>query len=536
MSFRHQRLVRALPVLFVLGCGGSDGGPAEVPVIVLSQSGLSLTEGIPETLTVVLDAVPQANISVALTSAGGVTVQPTSLDFTPANFATPKSVIVTPLQDADLAPGADTVTATATGLGIVKLPVTIADDDSQAVVLDSSQVALVEGDSATYGVRLAYQPLASVNVTLTPSDTLVAVTPTTLNFTPADYATPKTVQVRAKQDVDLHSDTVHVVASVPSGQQASLPVNITDDDVQAFQADTSMVEVTEGDSAQLGIRLAFQPAGNLTIVATSLVPTAVTVNPSSRNFTPANWDTYQYVTVYGSQDVDLNGATISLRLSGGTVANKDVPVHVTDDDVQAIETSVSSVAVTEGATDTVGVRLAFQPGGDVAVSAASANTATATASPSILTFTTSNWATYQYVTVSGTQDNDLVNGSTSLDLTSAGVPGVSVTLNVTDNDTQAFVTSVDTVFVTEGLDATVTITLAFQPPSNVTVLLSTDGLVATVNPTVFSSLTPANYTTGFTAIIHGTEDANTVTDGTLLTIQATGVPAKSILVIVADND
>ena len=177
MLSRRPTLLRALPVLFLLGCGGSgsDGGPADVPVIVLSQSALSLTEGTPETLTVVLDAAPQANVSVALGSAGRVTVLPTTLDFTPANFSTPKSVIVMPLQDADLAPGVDTVTATATGLGTVKLPVTIADNDSQVVLLDTDSLTILEGDTASFTVRLAYQPAGNVTVDFGPLDTNVTV-------------------------------------------------------------------------------------------------------------------------------------------------------------------------------------------------------------------------------------------------------------------------------------------------------------------------------------------------------------------------
>src|SRR5690348_5700737 len=165
MSTNLFRLLPLLPLALALGCGGgSDGGPSDIPVIVLSESALSMTEGTPETLTVVLDAAPSANVSVALATAERVTVLPTTLEFTPANFATPKSVIVMPLQDADLAPGVDTISATATGLGTVKIPVSIADNDSQAVVLDSAQLTLTEGDSATYTVHLAYQPLASVNV------------------------------------------------------------------------------------------------------------------------------------------------------------------------------------------------------------------------------------------------------------------------------------------------------------------------------------------------------------------------------------
>lgn len=638
-SSSTRSLVATLGIALTLGCGGgSDGGPADIPVIVLSAPMVTLAEGTPETLTVVLDAAPPANVSVALTSGAGVTVVPTTLDFTPANFDIPKSIILTPVQDADLADGSDTVTATAAGLVTVKLPVAITDDDDQGILLDTDSLVITEGDTASFTVRLAFQPAASVTVDFGPLDSNVTVSQSAALFSPANWDTPVRVTVTAHHDTDLGNEATFVVAGIATGpnaivyvtvddedvqalivdpdslvitegdtasftvrlayqpagsvvvdfgpldtnvtvsQSAALfspsnwdtPVRVTvtahhdtdlggeptfvaagiaggpnaivivfvvDDDLQSIVADQVAFNVTEGDTAPLGLRLAFQPGSDLTINAASLNNVAATVSPSSRTFSPANWDTYQYVTVSGTQDADAAAAATTARLSGLGVANKDVSVNVTDNDQLGIESTIATISVAEGSTAEFGVRLTAQPAGDFVVSAASADgTAATVQAPTTLTFTTANWSTYQAFTIQGTQDVDLAAESTTIGLTGSGVPGRTVTVNVTDDDTQAFVVSVDTIFVTEGASTQVTISLAYQPPSNVTASLSIDALVATSSSSILASFTPANYFTGFSITIRGTEDVNTVTDGTVLSIQAAGVPMKIVLVIVADND
>jgi hypothetical protein len=533
-------MLRSLPILAALGCGGgNDGSPADTPVIVLSQSSLSVIEGTPDTVTVVLDAAPPANVSVTLSSAGRVTLLPTTLDFTPANFATPKFVVVTPIQDVDLAAGVDTVTATAAGLVTVKVPVAIVDNDSQAVVLDSTLLSIVEGDSVTYGVKLAYQPLASVNVTLSPTDTMVVVTPTTLNFTPADYATPKSVKVRAKQDPDVLPDTLHIVATVPSGQFASILVSITDDDIQAILVDSASVGILEGDSATVHVRLAFQPAASTTVLIGSSDSSATLADLATLDFTPANYATPKAVRIRALQDVDLAADSGIIRFQKTGIGHTDLIVGVTDDDQQAIQTATGIVNVTEGDTAQLGVRLAFQPGGDQVVNVASLSTPAATVAPSTRTFTTANWDTYQYVTITGTQDNDAVAGNTTVRLSGSGLTNKDVPVNVTDDDIQAIVTSTDTVFVTEGQTVQLTLTLAFQPVSVDQVILSDfNTLVAGVSPTLTYQFTSANSATGFTIVVSGVEDANTTTDTTFIRFASNeeGMADHYVVVVVADND
>src|SRR5204863_3476680 len=96
----------------------------------------------------------------------------------------------------------------------------------------------------------------------------------------------------------------------------------------------------------------------------------------------------------------------------------------------------NNIGVTEGQTGMVQVQLAARPSSSLVVSVASMDTAIATAAPSTLTFTTSNWNTAQPVTVTGAPDADTSNNSTLLILDPAlsGVPTHTVAINVTDDD------------------------------------------------------------------------------------------------------
>jgi len=103
----------------------------------------------------------------------------------------------------------------------------------------------------------------------------------------------------------------------------------------------------------------------------------------------------------------------------------------------AILTSVSSMSVPEGGTNTFQVRLSSQPTSDVvvAVAWASGDTNLTVTGGSSLTFTTNNWATYQTVTVAAAEDADAANGSATITCSGAGLTSGSVTATELDNDT-----------------------------------------------------------------------------------------------------
>ena len=134
--------------------------------------------------------------------------------------------------------------------------------------------------------------------------------------------------------------------------------------------------------------------------------------------------------------VDANGN------SCGSVCT--VTVTITDDDTAGVTISKSSLTVTEqdATGDTYTVVLDSQPTANVTISIGGQSGTDVTAAPTPMTFTSTNWATAQTVTVTGDDDADLGNDMVSLTHNAAssdgdyqGITIDGVTVTVEDNDT-----------------------------------------------------------------------------------------------------
>ena len=133
-----------------------------------------------------------------------------------------------------------------------------------------------------------------------------------------------------------------------------------------------------------------------------------------------------------SDDTSLTGHgwmnRMDFNLYGAPHVQRVVPDIVTD---------TPSVSVDEGSTNTFQVKLSEQPA-TPSVSVTVSNTAgdadiTVTGGSS-LTFTTSNWNTYQTVTLSAAEDADTTDGSATITCSSPGANNRSVTASESDDD------------------------------------------------------------------------------------------------------
>jgi hypothetical protein len=123
-------------------------------------------------------------------------------------------------------------------------------------------------------------------------------------------------------------------------------------------------------------------------------------------------------------------------------ADHNITASFAVNDVQ-IATNVSSLDVNEGSTATFQVRLTAQPMASktVAVSKTSGEPDISVTVGASLTFTSSNWGTYQSVTVAAAQDADALNGSATITCSSVGLNNQTVTVNEIDDDTTLTVTN-----------------------------------------------------------------------------------------------
>ena len=476
----------------------------DTPAIMLSETGLTMTEGdaAGSSYTVKLATQPTGSVSVSITgqdgtdlSLSGTTLSSNMLTFTVDNWEDAQTVTVKGGQDDDAS--ADTATLTHTASGgdyasiTANLPVTVTDDDTADIELSETGLTVTEEDAAgsTYTVVLATQPTGEVTVTISGhAGTDLTLDKMTLTFTADNWNTEQTVTVKAGQDDDGANDTATLTHTASGGDYAlvsnTLPVTLTDDDPAALVLSGTGLTVTEGDAAgsSYTVKLATQPTGEVTVTVSGHAGTDLTLDKTTLTFTADNWNTEQTVTVEAGQDDDdaNDTATLTHTASGGDYASvsNTLPVTVTDDDEAAVVLSRTGLTVTEGdaAGSSYTVRLATEPRGEVTVTVSGHAGTDLTLDKTTLTFTVDNWNTAQTVTVEAAHDVDGTVDAATLTHTASGGDYASVSntlpVTVTDDDTAGVTLEPTALSVVAGRSNEYTLALATEPTGDVTVTIS----------------------------------------------------------------
>ena len=240
--------------------------------IVISKDSLTVGEGDPagSSYTVKLATQPSGEVTVTISGQAGtdLTLDKTTLTFTVDNWDTAQTVTVTAGEDDDGANDTASLTHTASGGDYasitVALPVTVTDDDTPALVLSKTGLAVTEEDAAgsTYTVRLATQPSGSVSVAITgQASTDLTLDKTTLTFTADNWATAQTVTVKAGHDDDDVNDTASLTHTASGGDYANLTVglsvNIIDDDTPPTAANGTVSTNEDTDHTFLAANFSY---------------------------------------------------------------------------------------------------------------------------------------------------------------------------------------------------------------------------------------------------------------------------------------
>lgn len=515
-----------------------------------SVSTLSLTEGGANgTFTVALTQQPSSDVVVSVVSSdvGAAASSPATMTFTSANYATPQTVTVVPVNDNDTVDELATVTLSATGLASRTVSVGVDDDDSQILLLSTAALTVTEGGTATFTARLAFDPLSTVSVGVGSADTAAATaSPATLSFDSSNYSVPQTVTVTGVHDADLAAESVVITlnGAGAGAPNATVTTTVTDDDSQSLVVTPTSLTINENGNGTFTVALAFAPSASVTVNVASGATGVATVAPASLTFTPFDYATPQTVTVTGVQDADLiNGnASVSVTSTGLTAVN--VSVTVVDDDTQNIQLTTSTVNINEGSVSgTVGVRLAFDPGGSVTVNVASSDTGAATVSPAALTFNSGNYSTNQTVTIAPVSDDDTADEVVTASFTATGIPAATATVNVNDDDNQVIVTSPDQptgtpdlTLMEQGATGTFTARLAFNPVTSVTVAVtSPDAGAASVSPATLT-FNSTNWMNPQTVTVAGVSDPDLVDEDIGVELSSAIAPTKVVDVRVVEDD
>ncbi len=247
-------------------------------------------------------------------------------------------------------------------------------------------------------------------------------------------------------------------------------------------------------------------SGTVTFAAGSDTAT-VTIDPTADSLIEANEPVVLTVVVGTGYSVSETAQ------ASGTITNDDVAgVSITQ------PTGVLLVSE-DGSTAQFTVRLTAQPTSNVVLNVSSSDTTEATAGPTTLTFTPSNWNVAQTVTVTGVDDIEFdgavasnitvrVNAAASDDAFDA-VTSKTVSVSTSDNDFFGFrilESGGSTVVSESGSTNTFTVVLAAQPTSNVVLnLTSSDTGEATVSLATLT-FTNSNWNRPQTVTVKGIND------------------------------
>ena len=544
--------------------GGYGAVTAKVDVtvtdaaLVVDPAELTVLEGSSNSFTVRLGSQPAGPVTVAVSSSvtDAATVSPTSVMFTTANWDTAVTVTVSGVtdDDADVEEPDVNLAASGGGYGAVtaKVDVTVTD---AALVVDPAELTVLEGSSNSFTVRLGSQPAGPVTVAVSSSVTDAAtVSPTSVMFTTANWATAQTVTVTAEQDdnaVDEEPD-VNLAASGGgyAGATAKVDVTLDDDETPVVVVSRTDLALDEGGAAKTYELTLETPPTTEVVVRLRRTGKSVSVSSTQFTFTESNYDTGQVVTLTPLDDADVGNETVTLnhRAYGGeysAVESDPVTATVTDDDTPTVTVDGTTLVVPEGMTGTYTVVLDARPTAEVTVEITRTGSGDVSTSPTSLRFTDYNWDTAQTVTVTARHDGDDADDEATLIHTASGggfdsatIDSVAVT--VTDDDAIGVTVTPTTLTIDEGSSAEYAVVLDAEPSDTVTVTPSVTGSSDVTVATAALTFTTLNWAIPQQVTVSAASDDDTDADEATVSHSVSGgdyqgLAAPSVTVTAAES-
>jgi len=240
-----------------------------------------------------------------------------------------------------------------------------------------------------------------------------------------------------------------------------------DPNVLSFVTDKNEVPIDEGRTADFTVRLSAQPPGNVNVTVNwvSGDTDIIVQSGSSFTFSTSDWDQTRTVTLEAREDSDITSDTATIRISANgayQIPDKDITATEQDTDELRFETDTNSVTVREGGiAQTVRVRLSNQPLSDIQVSVTriSGDTDIYVSSGENLTFSTTNWNTYQNVKFKAAEDADITDGQATFRISGSGVRDKDITATEDDNDEDICTLSIQITSPSNGATVSGTVTI-----------------------------------------------------------------------------
>ena len=536
----------------------------------LSESALNVGENAgTNSFTVVLDAQPQSDVTITLTSdnTGEALVAPASITFTAATWNVPQTIVVTGVDDDVITATSATITASVDDANSdddfdseadQAVAITIIEDDAAGFVISEVDNLTDEtGDTGNFSITLTSQPTHDVVIPLIVDDTTEGSVPASITITPANWNIPKNVTVTGVDDNIFDGSIQYIVitgdpASSDPNYDALIASDIGDIIMDNQDDDPPGVIVTlvdasseeNGGAAVVQFSLVSQIAGGVDItVPLSLTDTSEgdLNGVSSITIANADWNTpsANEVLILGVDDNLADGDIFYTLITGDPITTDSLYSVLTGTDIadpllQNIDDDISGIVITEndggssalegGLGDDYDVVLTSEPTDDVTVTImpdVQIDLGNGAGVPISVTFTPSNWNIPQNVAFDAEDDNVaegshngiITHSSASSDpaYTASSIPPVTVA--ITDNDTAGLFiveSAGSTDIFEDGATDSYDLILTSQPNSDVVVTLTPDSqadLGAGGGVVITRTFTPANWDTPQTIIVEATNDS-----------------------------
>jgi hypothetical protein len=529
-----------------------DNDSPGISVVFTPATGLSTTEqGGSATFTLVLLSQPTADVTVPLRSSNTNegTLSPASVTFTAANWAAPRTVTITGVNDdvadgmqpysvlTDAATGKDAKYA---GLDAVDVPVRNVDNDSAGItVTDVSGNTIENGAGASFTIVLNSQPKQDVSIALSSTDpTEGTISPMMVTFTSLNWSAPQRISIASVDDKVADGTQPYTIDTAPATSKdpgyngidaRDVSLSNVDDDSAGITVSAAKGNTNEGGgTTTFTIVLNSQPTDDVSIPISSSLTSEGTVTAGTVSFTTTDWAAPKTITITGENDDVADGnQPYSIVTDPAESQDKgyngidpsDVNLLNVDDDSAGLVVSETSGTTSEGGANrsfAFTVVLTSKPTASVTVPVTSSDVSEGTVSPDELVFTTANWASKQTVTVAGVND-EMADGAqpyaaqlgvvSSEDAKYAGQDPPDVAMTNNDDDSAGIDVSKAAGNTNEGgTTTTFTIVLRSKPSAPVTIALtSSDTTEGTITPkqVVF---TADDWNAKQTVTVHGEND------------------------------
>ncbi len=515
---------------------------------------IDINEGDEKVFHLKLSAQPTENVTLKIEEFGGsadITIlSGATLTFTPDNYDTFQPVTLKAGVDGNVRNDDYTlrVTSESPGIPVTYLFVREIDGDTLGFVTNYDALSVTEGRTVSLKISLSSSPEApiTVHVTRVEGDKNINIrSGSPLTFNSGNWYQAQDVIIEANEDADTRNSTAVFRISADGMESKAVTVTEIDKDSLNFVTSVDEVPIAEGGTAPFTVRLSAQPSAtvNVTVAVTDGDADITVSSGNALTFTASNWNTAQTVTLAAAEDDDIEDGETDIRIhatSTSEIPDKDIVAKEVDNDSFKFETDKATLTVPENGTEVFSVRLTYPPDSDLTATVArfSGDESITVSAGDTLTFTSSNWNTYQQVTLAAADDDDSENGTATIRISAEGISPLNVTAVEADDDFQQFLTDPETLLINEGDTAQLNVRLGVAPTADVIAAVTIVGGDGdwSISEGQTLTFTPDNWETDQPVTVTVASDDDLDSETATIRITANGVTTKNVPATSVDND